>query len=224
MKFLLTSFATPDYGGGCFAHSRPTFVGYAEKWGYVYQDVPLGELQLHRDAYWWKYDSLLWGLERQPDFVVFLDADCMVLNPEVSLESLVSTYMPPHVDALVTHDWNGICDCVVILRNTAWSKSAVRTGLWVGPVRGHEFQHAQGVFKWLLELTPEHQHKIAFLPTTVVGNATIRWRPKTWVYHFSLDGRNGASRFAEVAQAILENRLDDHMAGLPGMPHGIEYP
>lgn len=61
------------------------------------------------------------------DWIFLLDLDTMIMNPRITLESLLPA--DPDVDLVATYDVHGINTGAILLRNTAWTQDFL-TKVW----------------------------------------------------------------------------------------------
>ena len=91
------------------------------------------------------------------DYVFYVDMDMVIMNPEISPESLINQG-PPGQDFTLTNDWSGVNTGVIIARNSAFSQEFLQlawdqeqlvqkfsaTGI------PHPFEYEQRAFHYLL--------------------------------------------------------------------------
>jgi len=101
-----------------------TRVKYCEKYGYDFRE----DEDVHdktRPPAWSKILLLLKclneGKENKYDYVVWIDADTLIMNPEKKLEDFIGALMGDS-DLMVAKDWTRINSGVIFVKNTEWSK------------------------------------------------------------------------------------------------------
>lgn len=100
--FVLVTLSTPEIESYSLA-TESTKRRYCEQHGYRF--VAYASALDNRPPSWSKLLALLEGFERYPaEWFFWLDADAMIINPAVRLETLVDSC----ADLLITHDSNGL--------------------------------------------------------------------------------------------------------------------
>lgn len=91
---------------------------YCEKHGY---DFIYGteNMDPSRHIYWSKILLMLDVMENSSyKWVVWLDADTLIMNPDIPLEDLIDE----NINFCIGYDWNGVNSGVFFVRNCEWSK------------------------------------------------------------------------------------------------------
>jgi hypothetical protein len=121
-QFCIRSWATPDYRRR-FRHFIAHNQVYAKRWNYSYTiDSRVYDWGRLRPKYWGKVDIIQNALETSCSWVLWLDADCVVMNQSIRLEQLTL-----HDANLVVTDAEVLGSFRVnngafLLRNSDWAK------------------------------------------------------------------------------------------------------
>jgi hypothetical protein len=89
---------------------------YCEKHGYSLKIADGQMIDRSRPAAWSKVLALRHYLP-QFDWVLFMDTDTLVMNPEIRVESLIDE----RYDVIISEDWSGVNTGVFLMRNSTWS-------------------------------------------------------------------------------------------------------
>lgn len=90
---------------------------YTARHGYTLVSAGADDIDRTRPAAWSKLLALRKNLARF-DWLVYFDADTLVMNQAVELEC----YIDDRYDVVMTSDWNGLNFGVFMVRNTSWSE------------------------------------------------------------------------------------------------------
>ncbi len=116
MKFaVLTSYNAAF--GSISTLTDPIKKAYCERHGY---DYICRQIDSEHHPVWLRIHLIL-ELFDSYDWIMWMDADAFITNPEIKLESLVDDS-----DLIITHDFNGLNAGVFLTRNTEWSRSFFR--------------------------------------------------------------------------------------------------
>jgi hypothetical protein len=89
------------------------------------------------------------------DWLMWIDADALVVNPSVKIESLIAQVPEGRAAAFATDD-NGLCAGVFLLRSCDWSKAFLDTLYFLGDINcedeyGHGLRAEQNCIKGLMK-------------------------------------------------------------------------
>ena len=127
MNLALLTISTPELKA-VRDISEPVNWSYCRWYGYGFiQSARLTD----RPPSWDKVALLLRKLSDY-DYIWIVDADCVVTNPGITLESIID--LAPGADMLITKDTNGINAGSVIVKNTAASRKFYQSVWDMGPV------------------------------------------------------------------------------------------
>jgi len=195
VKITVCTFYTGDkYTEDVVKYGQKSMVDYCAKHNYTFYKE---EKQLVPDlpAHWTKIALLLQIMEgTEDDYVVWLDADIMIMNQDIKIESIIEEYMNGK-DFLLSRDVSGeINTGVFIIRNTEYAKSVLELNLKLPELRYRGYED-QDVFNQLFNrnflnlqdnsviLTPRQQNVM----NCCVG--CYKWG--TWLIHFFSLGKDG---------------------------------
>jgi hypothetical protein len=115
---------------------------------------------IQRPAAWYKLLAMKYQLETNKfDYIMYLDMDMVIMNPSISLNTLLSLAPPQNSDFILTKDFNGINTGVMFAKNTEFTKWFLQTA-WdqtqlIGPysIDGipHPFEYEQRAFHFMLD-------------------------------------------------------------------------
>jgi hypothetical protein len=121
-SFCIRTWATPDYRYR-FRHFIARNQAYAKRWAYSYEvDSHVYDWGGVRPKYWGKVVIIQKALATSCKWILWLDADCVVMNADIRLETLTN-----HEGNLVVTDAevNGLFrvnNGAFLLRNSNWAK------------------------------------------------------------------------------------------------------
>lgn len=111
-----------------------------------------------RPPAWYKLLAMLRHLSTsQYDYLLYMDMDAIIMNPDVTLEGIISLSQP-HQDFIMTTDWSGINTGIWLAKNTEFTKWFLSTA-WnqkqLVPKYSldgtpHPFEYEQRAFHFLL--------------------------------------------------------------------------
>jgi len=102
-------------------YGRQTKVDYCQFQGYDFREDE-NSYDPSRPYAWSKVRLISKCLsEEKYDYVVWIDADTHIMNPNISLESFI-TSLSEDRDILIASDWDKINSGVMFIKNTEWSK------------------------------------------------------------------------------------------------------
>jgi hypothetical protein len=108
------------------------------------------------------------------EYLLWVDIDSVLLNPDISFEDLVRNFPS---DLLIARDWNGINFGVAIMKNTPWMVSTL-ANLWDVPgAVGHVFQEQYALGQILDRLDgPSASQHVSYVPLRHF-NSYPAWTP-----------------------------------------------
>eukprot|EP00613_Pedinella_sp_CCMP2098_P041141 CAMPEP_0171801136 /NCGR_PEP_ID=MMETSP0991-20121206/72086_1 /TAXON_ID=483369 /ORGANISM="non described non described, Strain CCMP2098" /LENGTH=306 /DNA_ID=CAMNT_0012412761 /DNA_START=324 /DNA_END=1241 /DNA_ORIENTATION=- len=92
---------------------------YAARHNYELITAGAGEIDPSRPPAWSKLLALRRHLPRF-DYLLFVDVDTLVMNPDITLDELVARG-GSNSDLIFTEDWNGVNSGVFMVRNSTWT-------------------------------------------------------------------------------------------------------
>ena len=178
---------------------------YCERWGYTLVTKFDNWGPLARDVGWRKIELILSELS-DCDWFLWLDADCMVVNMTIPLES----FLGDDFDLAVTGPFAPCPSCskpvfsagVMLFRCCEWSQKFVQRW-W----ESHDISWRQGALAdcrwnvdndWLSCCTlsdPEIVARVKKIPLDIMGHATYHHSPDQFLMHFY--GSAGARKLEE---------------------------
>ena len=111
-----------------------------------------------RPPAWEKLTAILMQLNtNQFDYILYVDMDMIIMNPEKSPESFLRQ-APPLQDFILTNDWSGVNTGVMFVRNSEFSKWFLQTAYnqvqlvekFSSTGTPHPFEYEQRAFHFLL--------------------------------------------------------------------------
>ncbi len=174
MKIVLAQFFTDNLSYG--KYSKEINELYCAEKGYIYHlesnSEKIRDGLEGRSPTWYKPKLLSEILEKyNPDYVLFLDADAVVMNNHHRIESFIQD----SADVVVTEDYgpSKLNAGVLLFKNTQWSKKFIqdwwniceeypqyKTGLW----------HDQTCFGLLMDRTENLQHHIRVIDNRILNS------------------------------------------------------
>jgi hypothetical protein len=117
------------------------------------------------------------------DWVLWLDADALIVNPENRIEDVIAPYESGK-DMLFSSDNMGLCAGVFFARNTRWVSDFLTGVLAVGELPDCGHLHEQKTIRTLFESYPKVQEKIALIPDSVIHYPYSEFNPAAFVMHY----------------------------------------
>ena len=142
------------------------------------------------------------------DWVLWLDADVIMLRNDLKLEEVIQTFSWDK-PLMISQDKYGICFGVFCIKNCAWSLSFLDMLWLLGRVKpdplfdGHD-SWEQTTLKCLIHYSSDLRDQIAMLPEWLVANQNSYFWPDAWMNHYWASGRDGD----------MMNRARDAMLGI----------
>jgi hypothetical protein len=117
------------------------------------------------------------------DWVLWLDADALIVNPSQRIEDVLAHYESGK-DMLFSSDDQGLCAGVFFAKNTAWTPEFITTVLLLGelPDCGHLYE--QKTIRTLFEQYPTVQEKIGLIPDSVIHYPYSHFNPHAFIMHY----------------------------------------
>lgn len=142
-------------------------------------------------VFWNKFPLVLRELPIN-DWVMWVDADIMVINYDYDLVGLIKSFRDKNF--LVSTDSNGLCTGAFFLRNCSWSYEFLRTLLFLGELFDEKSMtynegklnvfSDQNPVKVLVENWKSVKECTGFIPESEIMGATSKFNPKAFAYHF----------------------------------------
>ena len=167
---------------------------YASRHGYKYIQGGEEFWDRKRPIAWSKVGFLRQYLEKVPDgaLIWLSDADVLITNPDISLESCMLPLLPNNKDLLMTFDSCGhINSGNILLRNTAWQRDYWKRVYEQEDCIYHIWWENAAMIKLIntnpldaskVEITKEHKKFNAFLRG--LPNEPL-WEPGDFLVHFA---------------------------------------
>lgn len=188
----------------------PRMEDYARRHGFHFECVR-ERLAQGRHPAWSKILALLPLLESgRFDWVFWVDADAVILNPTIDIRSL----LPQGKDLLFATDFNGLCAGVFAARACSWTVDFFRA-VWGAGTLGHDpdgmgDKWEQTTIKHLLSHFPEHGSHVGFARDTVMNSSWSSYRSGHFILH--LGAMSNADRL-RMLRGILDDESGDGTAG-----------
>ena len=188
-------------------HSSLVMADYCHRRGYefvCYRHVP----DPSRPASWNKIRLIQQELQ-YCDWLIWMDADAIPVNPDFSIERLIEKL--PDKDFLVSSDENGLCFGVFVVRNCAWSVKFFDTIWFVGQMDLDFAKQYHMVPRWeqvsaiaLMKNFPSIAEHIQLLPMDFVSNPLSDFCQHSFAIHYWATG-NSASRITRKMDYYKQN-------------------
>ena len=151
--------------------------------------------------------------EEGPEYVLFSDADMLIMNPAVKVEDVLAA--GNYADLIISKDSKGINTGIFAIRNCEWSRNLLdrvweerrwaTTANWT-----EEYFHEQSALQYLLDNDESLKPHVSFLPAcSMNGKAHHGWNlwdlywPGDFILHFA-----GSSKVADAMEIRGEEVLD----------------
>ena len=117
------------------------------------------------------------------DWVLWLDADALIVNPGQRIEDIIAPYESGK-DMLFSTDDQGLCAGVFFAKNTAWTSNFITAVLLLGelPDCGHLYE--QKTIRTLFEQYPTVKEKIGLIPDSVIHYPYSQFNPHAFIMHY----------------------------------------
>jgi hypothetical protein len=158
------------------ALSAPNKRQYAALHGYTFE-IEYALRDITRSPPWNKILTLEHLLPKY-DWLFWTDADSLIMNPGIKLESLIQG----NKDIIISKDWNGINAGQFLIRNCDWSMKFLREvyGRTDFIEKDFEEQSAMG----LLLTAPEHCTHVRYIPQPLINSYIESYQEGDFLVHF----------------------------------------
>ena len=100
-------------------YGRQTKILYAQKHGYDFKDDDDVFDKTRHPA--WSKILLILRYIKFYDYIIWIDADTLIMNYEITITELIQKHMLGVYDIMVAQDWKMINTGVIFIKNTNWS-------------------------------------------------------------------------------------------------------
>lgn len=114
------------------------------------------------------------------DWVLWLDADTLIMNPAIPLQS----FLADDADMIISEDWNGINAGVFFLRNTPWSIDFLERIWNQTDFLDHGWQE-QAAMRHLLSISALDRRHVCLVPHTRFNTYLPEYRQGDFLLHFA---------------------------------------
>jgi mannan polymerase II complex MNN10 subunit len=183
-KILILTFADAEYAR-IAALSVPNKRAYAETYGYPLR-AETNLLNRTRTASWNKLD---WVRRYLPEYeyVLWTDADTLIMNFEIRLEDLIAE--GKGVDFIATEDSNGLNAGVFFLKNTKWARYFLSDVYAQSQFQGHIWGEQAAISYVLSEYgSASLKDFVAYLPARRMNAYPTNYVEGDFLIHFAGDG------------------------------------
>jgi len=176
---------------------------YAHRWGYDFVCCP-NRLDVRLRPAWSKF-RLIEQEMATCDWLLWLDADALIVNHDPPLENLVRE----DKDLLLSTDSCGYCTGVFLIRNCAWSLQLMQAALFLGPlvlgdftkvIVGRDYSSEQDTLVALIKAFPWVSARCAGIPEDIVQCPESTFNAKALAMHFW--GNNLGPDYTPICRAI----------------------
>jgi len=155
---------------------RESLEAYARRWNFLFRFYDFPEEGF--DSSWCKLDAVLDALVRHQSRVLWVDADCQVINPDIDIRRWLS---PPMT---FSQDSNGLCAGIFSVVGDD-GQTFLRVVQELGRLRDHvPYKAEQTTIKWLLSWCTRWNYDL--IPVDVISNpeCTQDIRDRAWAHHY----------------------------------------
>jgi hypothetical protein len=134
------------------------------------------------ETVWSKIPEMRAFLDRY-DWLMWIDADAMVMNHRVKIEDLIEK-AGEGKDLIISSDLNGLNAGVFLLRNCEWSQLFLQ---FVESMRAEYLSHRypeQEAMDAVIK-DGETRHHVAYLPQWLLNQFWLQWIPGDFIIHHS---------------------------------------
>lgn len=194
---VCTFYTGEKYADSVIKHGQKSMRQYCEKYKYPFH-VQKESLVPDLPPHWTKIALLLkLAKERNCDYLVWLDADIMIMNHDISVESLIEKHMDGK-DFLLSRDIsNEINTGVWIVRNTDYAKSVMELILNLPELRYRNCEDQDAFNKVYVKNILQFQEHCSILPMSEqhIMNCCVgcfKWG--CWLIHFFSLSKEGLEK------------------------------
>lgn len=157
---------------------------------------------------WQKLDAIQ-AVLNDYEWVMWVDADCLLVNTAVEISTLIETY-GKDVDLITARDFNGICCAVMLVRNSNWTREFISTVQFLGDVSDNSAFGADSKAKWeqntikvVFEHFPALRNRMNALPTYLIADVVEGYSDQTFMFHFGgIENTERAVRMREMSAKL----------------------
>ncbi len=117
------------------------------------------------------------------DWVLWLDADAMILQQDTTLESIIAEHSNAK-DIIFSVDGSGLCAGIFLIKNTPWAKDFLKTILFLGEEPDCSFLYEQKTIHSLYNLYPSIKERVGIIPEALIQNHKSVFSPTAFIMHF----------------------------------------
>lgn len=117
------------------------------------------------------------------DWVFWLDADALIVNPTQRIEDIVAPYESGK-DMLFSSDDCGLCAGVFFAKNTPWTDRFLESVLLLGELPDCEHLYEQKTIRTLYSLFPSVRERIGLIPPSVIQFPYAEHNSQAFVHHY----------------------------------------
>ena len=124
------------------------------------------------------------------DWVMWLDADAVIMNPEIKIENIIAG-IPQDKDAAFATDDNGLCSGVFLIKKSQWSLSFLDT-VWFLKDINFEKDYGRGGRKWeqncikgLFKHFKSVANRIHLLPQRAINSYEQNFEKDDFILHLA---------------------------------------
>jgi hypothetical protein len=171
--------------------TAPLFKAYAQKHGY--QFVCYRQLFDYRlNPSWNKLIAVRTQL-RESDWVLWVDADVLLLRDDIRIESVIQTHAWNKPLVISLDKW-GVCFGIFLVKNCFWSETMLDALPLLGQIQPADLfdNHdtwEQNTIKCLMHYFSDFRSKIATIPEWLLANQNSDFWPRAWMCHYWASGK-----------------------------------
>jgi hypothetical protein len=183
--------------------TRHVNVEYASSHDYVFN------MSIHPPAPWaetvWGKITYLKKRLSEFDWVMWIDADAMVMNHRVKIEDLIAK-CPLDTDLIISSDLHGLNAGVFLLRNRQWSRDFLQAvDESKSEFISHKYPEQEAMDAILKDFNGKNgDYPVSYLPQWLLNQFWLQWIPGDFIIHHSggsvEDKVKGLTPFLEKVQ------------------------
>jgi len=168
-----------NFGDITSAAAKDYCVAYGYRFA-CYREV----LDQNQSPHWSKLLALQQEFEKGEDWLLWLDADALIVQQRFRLEDILGAAENSGKNLIFSQDANGICSGVFFIKNTEWSKQFIKSVLLLGELPDCGHLHEQQTIRKLFENFPSLRDHVTTIPDSIIQNPESEFSSTAFIMHY----------------------------------------
>ena len=167
------------------AITGPVNTAYVDAHGYERRNILICDELTWAETVWEKIPMLRKYLSDY-DWLMWIDADAMVMNHRVKIEDLIAK-CPLDTDLIISSDLHGLNAGVFLLRNRQWARDFLQSVDESKPeFISHRYPEQEAMNAILKDFNGKNgDYPVSYLPQWLLNQFWLQWIPGDFIIHHS---------------------------------------